>query len=547
MAEWWDRIPRRTKIGAGATLGAGSLLAGGVAMFSGAPSSAHYADYAAGEFDYDTGVGDIYKNSDGEPAILSYLQDNDSDVLTISMASELPSHFIGNSPEARHLAQVEINARSSWTETHMRPVTSCSTDADGNQSCSTHMESYTETHYRHYDYPLEIQKDFRAITESQAQQVMEYFEEFTRVTGIEVDVQWDNPHADITIANYYNEPDSYRGSLDYVNPNEIASLPPSADAHGFASGHGFVILDQRDYGRNINLGSAIGKALGFDSTDVNIAALREALRNYRQEVPGIATGNTTYPLDGNLSPWSDLIPSDIIIDNGGENTVRGSADNDLLLTEEGKCGYTDIPKTRVGSVFGDGDRYCIAEGEVAVVQAGEGNDYIIAAAGDTQRIQPGAGEDEILFYENEIGEKLILAEAGEDIESHNTLVLHRGLLERTEISASLDGELVQLVFTAASGRQTGSITLEPDAVQRFLVIGDQTDEIVFEADVSGFTSPDEWLENATRPAAEAVHQLQMEEAKAELDTPANQNEQEETAWADRLQRNATAATPDRSF
>lgn len=510
IADKWRNLPKAAKIGIPA---GGTALAVGVTGV-GLANTEHEEnispqDLQEGKLDYskgETALTDVM----GKPALLNYFIGQEKPVLEVSLATQLPDLY----QEGRvggYLGRVQNNARSSTLEVRYVPVTTCTSNGNGGQSCSTHLQPQYYTDYHYYNYPLEIEKDFVPANQEQEAQVRAFFENFTKATGIPVNISTNNPDAHITIANYRNEPDSYRGSLDYVRPGALNSTPPgSTTGEGPAEKRGFLILNDRNGGAANGIGDQIAKLIGFESGTANWLSLREQLVAAGQEVPALNPGDSLYDLAEDL-PKHALLPDQVIADNSGVNTLQGSPENDTLVTEPGYCGRIDTPKNQFINIFSDGKQYCIAEGEFSLVKGGDGNDLIFASRSGEQTIDPGAGNDRIAFFQPEIGDKTILSGEGE-----NTLYLSDELVAKGDLKSAADGDDLVLHFTAFSGRELGTIRLVDQLVPgqgiNAVTVVDAEGQTVFSMGVKDLTA-ESWQRDAVEPMVKQVESKGQGEAQ----------------------------------
>lgn len=370
--------------------------------------------------------------------------------------------------------------------------------------------------FHYYTYNLNIENDFVAANAEQERLVRDYFREFERMTGIKVEVTRDAEDAHITIANYRNSPRSYRGSLDYVNPDVIATYPEGASSRqGPSLQRNLIIMNDRNWGADNRLLDNIGRPLGFENGKVNVVTLRESLERMGFPIAPVRTQDDHYRLE-NGTGLSRLVPDNIIIDNGGRDILEGSAKNDTLVGEAGYCGRIDTPANKLTNVFGNGKQYCIAEGEFELVRAGTGDDLIIAPRGGSQTIEPGEGNDRIAFFQPQIGDVTILSAPEE--QGSNTLYIYDQNVSRGTITATGQGSDIALEFHAFSGRDVGRITLpeqlEGGGIDRVVVV-DAKGGVVFEKDVRGLESAEDWQKELVDPMEKKVSDRSLQDAKQE--------------------------------
>ena len=515
VAGIWEKAPRSAKIGGGVVAGG---AAGGLALMG--LLSPHQAnvtteDILSGEYSMNMDSS-LVQDGDGAPALLSYLDPNvvnESQVLRVSLASRLPDNFRNGRQIGNHLDTVDMHARSHTTRTESYTTTSCS-GSGSNYRCTTQTHYRTVTDYHHYDYKLDIERDFRPVNAQQEAAVREYFQNFTAVTGIRVEVSRDAQDADITIANFDNEPDHYRGSLDYVEPGAQASLPPSAS--GFQQG--FIVLNEKEGGADNGILDALPQSLGFADGELNIKVLRDKLEEAGRHVPRLATEDNTYQLGGEtLNDVDDLLPDNVIFDQGGVNTLLGTPDNDIIFSEASYCGRTGTPSRWVTNVFGDGDKYCIADGEFSFVQSGNGDDIIVVPRAGNQVIEPGEGNDRVMIFAPEIGDLTVLSErSGDDQDSKDKLILSEELVRRNHIEVVVDGDDLVLSFHAPSDRLLGTIHLREqladNGIQELQIV-DEKGDVIWEHDVQGVNSVADWETDVVRPLEAKMEERMLESLK----------------------------------
>jgi hypothetical protein len=506
IAEKWNNLSGKAKgwIAGGtaaATLGTGA----GILALSEHEEELKPEQLQSGQLNLDAGQQPL-RDASGKAALLNYFDADtpaEDRVLRVSLSSQFPAAFRDGQQTGDYLDDQRNHARSHTHRTEIYFETVC-TGSGEDRSCRSEPRTRTVTDHHYYNYSLEIEKDFEPVTDEQAQQVKDYFAEFTRLTGIKVEVSYDDADAHIILANYRNAPDWYQGTLDYVNPSEFSTYPEGSQTdRAGALKRNVVIANTRDYETRVML-NAMGKPLGFEDGKVNIVTLRAELERLGLPVSPLAAQDTTYELESGVSV-SAMVPDNIIIDNGGSNTLVGSPENDKLVSDAGLCGNIDTPTNQLTNIFGDGKRYCIAEGEFDLVQAGAGDDIIFAARGGGQTIQPGAGNDRIAYFQPDIGDTTILASSAD--EGSNTLYLHDENVAKGDITAEGQGNDIVLRFTAHSGRDVGSITL-PDqlaggGIDRIVVVDSQGAEVSSQ-DVAGLTSAAQWQRDAIDPIGKAV-------------------------------------------
>ena len=513
VAGVWSKAPRSAKIGGGVVAGGAATGLALMGLLSPHNANVTAEDILSGEYSMDTS-NSLVTDGDGAPSLLSYLDPelaNEAQVLRVSLATQLPDNFHSGRQIGNHLDDVEMHARSHTTRIETYTTTSCS-GSGSNYHCTTQTHTRTVTDHHYYDYKLDIEKDFRPINANQEAAVRDYFRDFTAATGIRVEVVRDAQDADITIGNFYNEPDSYRGSLDYVEPGMQASLPPSAS--GFKQG--FIVLNEMEGNLNGVL-EALPHSLGFADGQMNIKVLRDKLTEAGRAVPRLNTGDDLYDLSVTLNDSGDLLPDNVIFDQGGVNTLLGTEENDIIFSEATYCGRTGTPTRWVTNVFGDGDKYCIADGEFSVVQSGKGDDIIVVPREGNQVIEPGEGNDRVMIFTPEIGDLTILSErSGEDKDSKDKLILSEELIRRNHVEVAVDGDDLVLSFHAPSDRLLGTIHLRKqlvdDGIQELQIV-DQEGDVIWEHDVNGVNTVADWENDVVRPLEAKMEERMLDDLK----------------------------------
>lgn len=509
IADKWRNLPRGAKIGipAGGTAAAVAITGIGLANTS-YEEELSPEQFQSGQLAYDKGETALQDGA-GRPALLNYFTPGEEKVLKVSLATQVPEVF-REGAAAKHLDGIKNHARSSTLEVTYVTVMTC--DDKGTCSPSIYPQYYND--YHHYDYPLDIEKDFVPANKEQENKLRDFFKDFTKATGIAVQITHDDPDAHITVANYRNEPDRYKGTLDYVEPGEIVSAPPGAvDSRNPALKHGFIIMNERNGGTANGIEDDIAKTIGFESGKVNWLSLREQLVREGLEVPQLNAGDSLISLEGNAQSAS-FLPERVIVDNGGQNTLAGTEKNDSLVTEAGYCGVTDTPRNKLTNVFGNGKEYCIAEGEIAVVKAGEGDDLIITSRAGKQQIDGGKGDNRIVFFQPEIGDKTILAGEG-----NNNLLLHDDLIHSGHVQVTQKDDDITLHFTAPSGREIGKITLENQlsggGINELTIVDDEG-IVAFKQDVKDIVTLESWQNGVIKPMEDALFKQAHEAMAARL-------------------------------
>lgn len=513
IADKWRNLPKAAKIGIPAGGTAAAVAVTGIGLVN-TPHEEELSpeQFQSGQLAYDKGEQALTDGA-GRPSLLNYFTPGEDKVLKVSLATRVPEGF-REGAAADYLDNIQNEARSSTTEVMYVPVTSCSSDANGNQSCTTTIQAQYYTDYHHYNYPLELEKDFVPVNQEQENKVRSFFKDFTNATGIPVEISHDNPDAHITVANYRNEPDHYRGSLDYVEPGEIVSAPPgSLDSRNPAFKHGFLIMNDRNGGAANGIEDDIAKTIGFESGKPNWLALREQLTREGLSVPQLHPGDSLIDMNGNAQA-APFLPERVIVDNGGQNTLLGTENNDTLITEAGYCGATDTPKNKLSNVFGSGNAYCVAEGEIAVVKAGDGDDLIITSRAGKQQLDGGKGDNRIVFFQPEIGDKTILAGEG-----NNNLILHDDLIHSGHVQVTQQDNDIILHFTAPSGREIGSITLQDQltggGIDKLTIVDDKG-VVAFAQDVEKVGTLESWQNDVEKPMEDALFKQAHEALAARL-------------------------------
>lgn len=514
VAQKWKNLPKAAKIGipAGGTAAAVAITGVGLA------NSPHEEElspeqFQSGQLAYDKGETAL-RDGAGRPALLNYFNPAQDRVLEVSIATQLPEVFQNGNQAGDYLDTVNNHARSHTTRTEVYFETVCTGSGD-TRSCSSQPRTRIVTDYHYYNYDLEIEKDFKPATKEQEDKVRAFFDEFTQATGIPVRITHDNPDAHITVANYLNRPNWVMGTLDYVEPGEIVSAPPgSIDSRNPAMRQGFVIMNDRNWGEGNSIEDDIAKTIGFESGKANWVTLREQLTREGVNVPQLNTGDSTIDLNGTAQA-APFLPERVVVDNGGQNTLVGTDKNDTLIAEAGYCGATDTPTNKLTNIFGNGRGYCVAEGEIAVVKGGEGDDLIITSRAGKQQIDGGAGDNRIVFFQPEIGDKTILASEG----GNNTLFIHDDLVHSGHVQVTQNGDDITLHFTAPSGREVGTITLEDQlnggGISQLTVVDDKG-VVAYTQDVKGLSSLTSWQEDVVKPMEDALFKQAHEALPARM-------------------------------
>lgn len=466
------------------------------------------------------------------------------------------------------------------------------------------------TKYRQSHVSNEVSpEDYRPITAESAEVIRTFFTEFEELTGIHVEVRENDPDADIVIGGYISD-DEYIGFASF--PQEIPLVSKLSINQGFmmldvnylaqklqeGNREAVLALVSHEFGHNLGIlhphdglvdtamndkqQDAVARmsynnhtfpriaTTGIDSGygPLEIYLLREALRDLGVEPPRINPGNDTYLLSELAETqreearakagWLGSIPALSLLDNGGHNTLEGTAGDDLLVTESGYCGLLERDEQRI-RLLKDGQPYCLVEGEFQVVRSGAGDDLILTANGTAQTVYLGTGRDEVALVQEEMGDKTIVTlpvedernpleqladDVGEKLDELNpltdtpqgperatdetsrqnddtvTLTLHESLLRATDATVVQSGDDIRIEFFAMSGRSIGSITLEGQmsanrGVDTFRII-DNNGKAVVEFDVSGMRDPQQWQEAVVNPALAAVDEKMMDEMRAEI-------------------------------
>lgn len=517
----WDNLPPKGKIAGGV---AGGVAAGGVALaalLSPQAANVTLSDLESGEYNMDSS-NTLLVDKQGHPSLLSYLDPNlvsESQVVKVSLATQLPDAFRSGNAVGNYMDGVRMNARSHTTRTETYYTTVCTGSGD-TRSCHQQANTRIVTDHHYYSYNLDIEQDFRPVNSEQERLLRDYLKDFTAATGIRFEISHNNPDADITVANFINQPDSYRGSLDYAGSTSEVSFPPSSvNAPGPKFGNGFLLLNERNGGYDNNLLSQFPKALGFAGGTENMKVLRDKLEKAGRIIPKLGTGDDIYHLDQPVNSPSDLLPDNVIFDQGGINTLVGSPKDDVIFSEAGYCGRTGTPTRWVTNVFGDGDKYCIADGEFSFVKSGKGNDLIVAPRGAGQVIEPGAGDDRVMVFTPEIGALTVLSErSGGKKDSTDRLVLSEELMQRYHVQVAADGDDLVLSFHAPSDRLLGTLHLKNQladhGIQELQVV-DRKGDVIWEHDVQGVNDVAAWQKDVIDPIEAKMEERSLEELRKE--------------------------------
>lgn len=458
------------------------------------------------------------------------------------------------------------------------------------------------------------QDTFRGIDPQTTEVIRSFAAEFEELTGIRMVVSENNPDADIVIGGYSGDHETV-GFASF--PQEIREVSHLTNDQGFlmlsseylqkkleqGNEQAIRALVAHEFGHNLGLlhphGDSVETAMndmqqdavsrmsyndhtfpavamtetdsGFGPLDIFL--IREALRSRGIAVPEIHPENTNYLLE-DLTAWQlenaqsksggrlSSVPALTLLDTGGNNTLHGTAGDDLLVSESGYCGLVDRDNETI-ELAKDGQPYCIVEGEFSVVRSGSGDDLILTANGTEQTVYVGTGVDEVALVHANIGNKTVvtpdrqfseteLEEAGMDatattvednpsiidsvkdaigigeddeapeIEvSETTLTLHRSMLDRGEVSVSEVNNDIVLAFHAPSGRVVGQVTLRNQqagqGIDHFRVI-DNDGQSIFEFNLPPEMSVGEWQADIINPAQIQIEEMALEEIRAEFGT-----------------------------
>lgn len=519
VAYRFKQMPTAAKVGLPAAVVGGG--AGVVWLASDADQTVSPADYLNGALNYNPEKPLLDKT--GLPALFNYFDPTQDKALEVSFTTRLPENFKDGHPAGDFLNTVQNHAQSSWTD--VIPITSMSCDGKGN--CTTTVTYMYVTNTKDYRYPLDIENHFVPLDGSQQQQIRDYFDAFSNATGIPVHYSTDNPKAHVTFGNYYHDPERITGSLDWVTPGSVTSLPPGAvGADGVeknnAMKNGFVLNEVRH-----DIRENMGAALGFESGDADFVSLRQALEKAGWQVPALHTNDTLYDLNTNFAA-APLFPARVIEDQGGKNTLTGSKNDDTLVTEAGYCGATDLPGSKFTHIFGDGDAYCIASGNIAVVKPGEGDDLILTSSGGAQEIVSDRGNNKIAVFKLKDGDKTVFSSRNNE----NELLIYSGLVRPGGLTAEASGNDIILNFNLSGDKDPEARVilknqLVAGGIETLTVVGADGTKL-YESGVRDLTSAEDW-------------QKQLNDADREV------NKQQDQAlarrgrlWTNRVEQSGTA-------
>ena len=451
------------------------------------------------------------KDSNGDLAFANYFEDGVADedkVLKVSLATKLPQEFNNGTQIGDYLDSVVNNSRSHTTRVEPYWTTVCHTRGSGETTyteCTPELRTRIVTDHHHYSERLDIDSDFRPTTEAQKEQLEKYFEAFSDLTGIKVEVGENLEDANIYIGNFSNPPNNYRGRLDYVDPSFVASYPEgSVTDRGPGFERNVLLLNDMNRAHDEGLGEHIGRPLGFESGKVNGVTLRDSLKKMGFPVKALAVEDNVYDAENipNVSP--ELVDKNVVADGGGVNKLIGTDGNDVLVVGEDECGYTKMPKNKLTNIASNGKKYCIAEGDISVVKGGEGDDLLIIDKGSDTTFETGPGDDRITLYRSNIGNATILSNPDED--GKNTLYLSERNASRGEIVANIQEGEMELNFIE-NKHVVGTVTLphqtEGGGIDKIAVVKDNGDEI-FKTDVKNITTAQEMNEKVLEPMAQEV-------------------------------------------
>lgn len=447
-------------------------------------------------------------------------------------------------------------------------------------------------------------QDYRPIDDGSAQVIRDFFREFEELTGIKVNVRENDSNADITIGGYISH-DNYIGFASF--PQEIPALRHLPQNRGFmmldveylkqklqeGNVEAVLALISHEFGHNLGLlhphDGLVHTAMNDKQQDavarmsynnhtfpeiaetdidtglgpLDIHLVRSALRELGVDVPRIHAGNDTYLLSELAERQREAarakggylmsLPAISLLDNGGRNTLEGTAGRDLLVTEAGYCGLIDRDEKKI-RLMKDGQPYCLVEGEFSVVRSGAGDDLILTANGTAQTVYLGTGRNEVAMVHEQLGDKNIVTLPVEDergpletfldvVDEVNplteeeapeqataetsrlnddtvTLTMHHSLLRSADAVVHQDGDNIVVGFYASSGRKVGSFNLvgqasENRGINTFRVIDDEG-QTMAEYDVTDMRDYTRWQDEVMTPAQQIVEETMMENMRADL-------------------------------
>lgn len=439
-----------------------------------------------------------------------------------------------------------------------------------------------------------IEEEVFAIDERAHPMIEEFAQEFQALTGITVDVRYDDPTADIIVGGYTKDMGNIGISFPPVvpsvgrvsnNPNyimleqdymleKLEAGNEGAVKHLFAHefGHALGLLHPHDE----YIATAMTEPQQFAvsamaytphtfgpvaTTEIDshygaldIYLIRKALTDRGVIVPPINALDDEYLLDvlrqeqlDNVFRRSDgeklnsFPPALSLVDTGGTNTLVGTAGDDLLVTQSGYCGLLDRENELLAlSQLDNGQPFCLVEGEYSIVRGGGGDDLILTANGAEQRIYTGPDTNEVALMHEDIGEKTIITPAplpdSEEAASETTLTLHQSIFERGSATVVADGSDIRLEFTAPSGRDLGSIHLisqmEADRGIQHIRVVDNAGEALLSLPVNGLVSAEAWQSQAMDLLSNAVMDALVEaQNKTDFETPAQALAGTAGAWS----------------
>jgi len=208
-----------------------------------------------------------------------------------------------------------------------------------------------------------------------------------------------------------------------------------------------------------------------------------------------------------------VLPSQTIIDSGGNDTLIGTDNGDYLdmnpgyvstineeieiqnedkkdekTTEDQKDDTTQENQENTGSEKGDAVEknkeqlqfVTIVEGHIETVKSMGGNDVIITSKGGFQRIYPGTGQNEVQFIYPDVGHKEVISEGSDTIVIGLSLFVENDDISADQISADIHlhfgkGDIVLIDQMAEGGVQ-------------YIKVVDEDGKVIIAEDVSKFTT-----------------------------------------------------------
>lgn len=447
------------------------------------------------------------------------------------------------------------------------------------------MGQATQLRQEHVSRRIETQ-DFRAITPESAEVIRGFFSEFEKWTGIHVEVVENDPSAQIILGGYETH-DDFIGFASF--PQEMPGVGMLLNSQGYlmldvhymekkiAEGNteAAAALVSHEFGHNLGLLHPFDGLVSTAESEkqqngvsrmsynnhtfppiasttidsgygpLDIFHIRQALKEQGYPVPAINPEDDIYVLEALAEEAKDnsraktgrltQVPALSLLDTGGQNMLRATDGDDLLVTEAGYCGLLNRQEQNI-SLLKDGQPFCLVEGAFAVVKSGDGNDLILTARGSEQRVYLASGQKEVALLDQEIGEKSVytlddsapenvLEAVGEALgitENSTTLTLHQSLFDNSVVKARVEGKDVVLEFSAFSGRELGSITLKEQAkdqhsegIDTFRVIDNAGGELL-SFDVADLHTAAEWQAQVLAPIEEKAKEEGQNWARAEI-------------------------------